>query len=356
MSIDDLTQSTGEWLATGGPMGEVVISSRIRLARNVANHRFLSRASADERAEIERALFEAISACNFGQRTFYVDIDKTVPLDRQLLVERHLISRQHAEGEGHRGVAIAATETFALMINEEDHLRIQVLRRGLNLDDAWAETIRVDSALESLVDFAFHKQYGYLTACPTNVGTGLRVSVMLHLPALKLTNEIEKVFRAARDMRLAVRGLFGEGTEALGDFFQVSNQTTLGQSEDEILAGFKDHVIPNIVKYEQEARRTLKRDRLTALDDKVWRALGVLENARSMSTEEAMFLLSHLRMGVILDRIKHINLTDINDLFLAVQSAHLQKREGKAMDGEGRSVVRAELLRARLGRKHPNQN
>jgi protein arginine kinase len=356
MSIDDLTQSTGEWLATGGPMGEVVISSRIRLARNVAHHSFLSRASADERAEIERALFEAIAACNFGQRTFYIDIEKTDPLDRQLLVERHLISRQHADGEGNRGVAIASTETFALMINEEDHLRIQVLRRGLNLDDAWAETIRVDAALESLVDFAFHKQYGYLTACPTNVGTGLRVSVMLHLPALKLTNEIEKVFRAARDMKLAVRGLFGEGTEALGDFFQVSNQTTLGQSEDEILSGFKDHVIPNIVKYEQEARRTLKRDRLTALDDKVWRALGLLENARSMSTEEALFLLSHLRMGIILDRIKHINLTDINDLFLAIQSAHLQKRQGKVLDGEGRSVVRAELIRARLGKKHPNQN
>ncbi|HSW46269.1 MAG TPA: ATP--guanido phosphotransferase, partial [Phycisphaerae bacterium] len=192
--------------------------------------------------------------------------------------------------------------------------------------------------------------------CPTNVGTGLRVSVMLHLPALKLTNEIEKVFRAARDLRLAVRGLYGEGTEALGDFYQISNQTTLGQSEDEILSGFKDHVIPSIVKYEHEARRVLQRDRSTALDDKVWRALGLLENARSISTEEALLLLSHLRMGILLDRIKHVNLADINDLFLAIQSAHLQKREGIAMDGERRSIVRAELIRARLARKDTSQN
>jgi len=231
-----------------------------------------------------------------------------------------------------------------------------VLRRGLNLDDAWSQTLEVDAALEAMVEFAYHKQYGYLTACPTNVGTGMRVSVMLHLPALKLTNEIEKVFRAARDMRLAVRGLYGEGTEALGDFYQVSNQTTLGQSEEEILDGFKDHVLPSIVKYEQEARRTLKRDRLVALDDRVWRALGLLENARSMSTEEALFLLSHLRMGIILERIKHIHLTDINDLFLAIQSAHLQKMQGKPLDGEGRSVIRADLLRSRLCRKTTGQN
>jgi len=356
MTIDDLTRTPGEWLATGGPMGDVVISSRVRLARNLAGHCFLGRASTDERARIERTLFDAIAACNFSHKTFYVDIDKTNTLDRQLLVERHLISRQHAEGEGNRGVAIAAAETFALMINEEDHLRIQVLRRGLNLDDAWAETVQVDCALEALVDFAFHKEYGYLTACPTNVGTGLRVSVMLHLPALKLTNEIDKVFRAARDMRLAVRGLYGEGTDALGDFFQLSNQTTLGQSEEEILAGFREHVIPAIVKYEKEARRTLKHDRLNALDDRVWRALGLLENARSISTEEALFLLSHLRMGVILERIKHIHLTDINDLFLAIQSAHLQKHEGKVLDGEGRSVIRAEMIRNRLTRKNHNQN
>jgi protein arginine kinase len=351
MRLDDLVHLPGEWLRTGGPMSEVVISTRIRLARNLAGFNFLSRSSAGQRAEIERALFEAISASNFGKDTFYVDIDKSDPLDRQFLVERHLISRQHADAEGSRGVAISNTETFSLMINEEDHLRIQVLRRGLNLDDAWAETARVDGALESLVDFAFHKQYGYLTACPTNVGTGLRVSVMLHLPALKLTNEIEKVFRAAKEMHLAVRGLHGEGTDALGDFFQISNQVTLGSSEEEILTGFRADVIPSVVRYEQEARRVLQKNKAAALDDKIYRALGTLENARAISGEEALFLLSHLRMGVVLERIKHINLEAISEMFLATQSAHC----GQKLDGEQRSIARAEYIRTRLGQK-PSQN
>ncbi len=356
MNLDDLVSSSGEWLAGGGPLSDVVISSRIRLARNLSGRKFLSRASSDERRGIERTLFEAIAASDFGKNTFYVDIEKTDPLDRQLLVERHLISRQHAEAEGSRGVAISSGETLALMINEEDHLRIQVLRRGMNLDDAWQEMVRVDSSLEGLVEFAFHRQYGYLTACPTNVGTGLRVSVMLHLPALKLTNEIEKVFRAAKDMHLAVRGLYGEGTDAIGDFFQVSNQATLGQSEDDILSSFKSNVIPSIVKYEQKARRMLKTEKTNALDDKVWRALGVLENARAISSEEALFLLSHLRMGVVLERVKHIDLNAVNELFIASQAAHLQKRTGQKLDGESRSVARAEFIRDRLNRARHSNN
>ena len=356
MTLDDLVHSLGEWMATGGPLSDVVVSSRIRLARNLTGFHFLGKASPAESAEIERTLFEAIAGCDFGKNTFYVDIDKSDSLDRQFLVERHLISRQHAEGEGKRGVAISPTETLALMINEEDHLRVQVLRRGMNLDEAWKEMTRVDTALETVVDFAYHKQYGYLTACPTNVGTGLRVSVMLHLPALKVTNEIEKVFRAAKEMRLAVRGLYGEGTDALGDFFQLSNQVTLGQTEEEILSAFKDNVIPSIVKYEQETRRALAEDKLVALDDKVWRALGLLENARAISSEEALFLLSHLRMGVVLGRVKHIDLQSVNELFMAAQSAHLQKRHGGKLDGERRSIVRADFIRDRLARVRPSEN
>lgn len=356
MKLDDLVHLPGEWLRTGGPMSDVVISTRIRLARNLAGHNFLTRTTAEQRRKIERSLFEAISASNFGKDTFYVDIDKSDPLDRQFLVERHLISRQHADGEGSRGVAISNTETLALMINEEDHLRIQVLRRGLNLDDAWSETARIDAALESLVDFAYHKQYGYVTACPTNCGTGLRVSVMLHLPALKLTNEIEKVFRAAKEMRLAVRGLHGEGTDALGDLFQISNQVTLGYSEEELLTSFRADVIPSIVRYEQEARKVLTKSKAAALDDKIWRALGTLENARAISSEEALFLLSHLRMGVVLDRIKHIDLDAISEMFLATQSAHLQKRRGQKLDGEARSVARAEYIRQKLNQAKPSEN
>lgn len=356
MTLEDLLHSRGEWLASGGPMSEVVISSRIRLARNLAGHRFLSKAAKSERGEIERKLADAIAASDWGSDTFYIDVDQSEPLDRQFLVERHLISKQHAEAEGSRGVAVSNAETLALMINEEDHLRIQVLRRGMNLDSAWDQIMRVDAALENLVEFAYHKQYGYLTACPTNVGTGLRVSVMLHLPALKLTNEIEKVLRAAKDMRLAVRGLFGEGTDAMGDFFQVSNQVTLGQSEEEILDTFKQEVIPFVVKYEQEARKALMRDRLTALDDKVWRAWGLLANARAISSEETLLLLSHLRIGVVLGRIKNVDLDAVNDLFITSQSAHLQKRHGEKLDGERRSIARADLIRDRLNRSSPSDN
>jgi len=356
MKLDDLVHLPGEWLRTGGPMSDVVISTRIRLARNLAGHNFLSRTATQQRRQIEQTLFQAISTSDFGKNTFYVDIDKSDTLDRQFLVERHLISRQHAEGEGSRGVAISNTETLALMINEEDHLRIQVLRRGLNLDDAWTEISRVDSALERVIEFAFHKQYGYVTACPTNCGTGLRVSVMLHLPALKLTNEIEKVFRAAKEMRLAVRGLHGEGTDALGDFFQISNQVTLGYSEEEIITGFRADVIPSIVRYEQEARKVLTKSKSFALDDKIWRALGTLENARAISGDEALFLLSHLRMGVVLERIKHVDLDAISEMFLATQSAHLQKRRGEKLDGEQRSVVRAEYIRTRLNQGKASDN
>ena len=234
------------------------------------------------------------------------------------------------------------------MVNEEDHLRIQVLRSGLQLEEAWEQINAVDDKLESKLDFAFHPRFGYLTACPTNVGTGIRVSVMLHLPALKLTSEIEKVFRAAKDMRLAVRGLYGEGTEATGDFYQISNQTTLGKSEEEIISDFKHVVIPKIIDYEHHARRTLLNDRTVALDDKVCRALGLLRSARLLTSEEVMFLLSHLRMGINLGRIKDIEIRTINELFLLTQPAHLQKLQGKKLEGDLRRAARADFIRQRL--------
>jgi protein arginine kinase len=234
------------------------------------------------------------------------------------------------------------------MVNEEDHLRLQVLRSGLQLEEAWDEITRIDDQLESKLDWAFHPRFGYLTACPTNVGTGIRVSVMLHLPALKLTGEIEKVFRAAKDMRLAVRGLYGEGTEATGDFYQISNQTTLGKTEDDIINDFKHLVIPKIIDYEQHARKTLANERTVALDDKVCRALGTLRSARLIASEETLLLLSHLRMGINLGRIKDLDVKTINELFLLTQPAHLQKIQGKKMEGDARRAARAQYIRQRL--------
>jgi protein arginine kinase len=348
VKLSDLTTRAGEWLRGIGPMSEIVISSRMRLARNLAGYRFLTKMSRQQRQQVEGRVRETILSSNISPRTLYVDLENAPDVDRQLLVERHLISKQHAASEGARGVAIGDGESVSIMVNEEDHLRIQVLRSGLQLEEAWEQINGIDDALEGKLDFAFHSRFGYLTACPTNVGTGIRVSVMLHLPALKLTGEIEKVFRAAKDMRLAVRGLYGEGTEATGDFYQISNQTTLGKSEEEIISDFKHLVIPKIIDYEHHARRTLLNDKTVALDDKVFRALGTLRHARLITSEDTLSMLSHLRLGVNLGRIKDIDVRTINELFLLTQPAHLQKIQGKRLDGDVRRQARAEYIRARL--------
>ena len=349
MKLSDLTNHAGEWLRGSGPMSEIVISSRIRLARNVSGYPFLSRCTRHHRHALEAKIRQTILAA-LPPDTLYVDLEAAPDVDRQLLVERHLISRPHAAAEGSRGVAVAENESVSIMVNEEDHLRLQVLRSGLQLEEAWEQINKIDDALEGKLDFAFHPRFGYLTACPTNVGTGIRVSVMLHLPALKLTGEIEKVFRAAKDMKLAVRGLYGEGTEATGDFYQISNQTTLGKTEDDVIAEFKQEVIPRIIDYERAARKTLIHDRTVQLDDKVCRALGVLRTARLIASDETLLLLSHLRMGINLARpgVKDLDIRTINELFLLTQPAHLQKIQGKKLEGDLRRAARADYIRSRL--------
>lgn len=346
--LGDFIKQAGEWLRGVGPLHEIVISTRIRLARNIRGFFFLSRADAKMRTEIADTAQRGIRKARGLGDLIHVDVETLDELDRTLLVERHLISKQHAESSGARRVAFDATETSAVMINEEDHLRIQVMRSGLQLAEAWEQIDQIDTALADQLEFAFHPQYGYLTACPTNVGTGIRVSVMLHLPALRLTNELEKVAQAARDMRLAIRGLHGEGTEALGDFFQISNQTTLGRCELDIIDDFRTVVIPKIVEYEQNARKALLKNRVHALDDKIWRAIGLLRHARLMSSNEAMQCLSHLRMGLHVGRVKDINLQTLNELFLQTQPAHLQKLQGERLNGEQRSIARATFIRSRL--------
>lgn len=349
MKLSDLTSRSGEWLRGAGPHSEVVISSRIRLARNVVGMPFVARMSRQQRVSLEKRIRDAIITSQAASKIFYVDLEQTTEQDRQFLVERHLISKPHATGEGARGVAVSDDETVSIMVIEEDHLRIQVLRSGLQLDEAWEQIGAIDDKLDDALEFSFHKRFGYLTACPTNVGTGIRVSVMLHLPALKMTGEIEKVFRAAKDLKLAVRGLYGEGTEATGDFYQISNQTTLGKVEDDILSEFRHTIIPRIVAYEHEARRALLNERTAALDDKVFRALGILRSARMLSTEEVLFLLSHLRMGVNLGRVKGVDINRVNELFLLTQQAHLQKVMNKRLEGDLRKVERANFVRSKLG-------
>lgn len=348
MKIDDIAARPAPSLQGTGPLSEVVISSRIRLARNLAGYPFLSRATDDQKQEIVARLRGHVDAAATSGAWEFLEMAKIEEIDQQILVERHLISRQHASSKGFRAVSVSRDEFVSVMINEEDHLRMQVLRSGLVLDEIWEEISRIDDRIEEKADFAFHPRYGFLTACPTNVGTGIRVSVMLHLPALKLTGELERVFRAARDMRLAVRGLFGEGTEASGDFFQVSNQVTLGRTEEEIINDFKHLVIPKIIDYENRARKALLQERAISLDDRIWRSFGILRHARSISSEETMLHLSHLRLGIHMGRLGGVSLKTVNDLFLLVQPGHLQKLCGGKLTGEQRGAARADLIRKRL--------
>jgi len=352
MSLTELSRHTGQWLRSGGPAGEVVISSRVRLARNLAGLPFLGRSTRSHQRELEQRLWlEILDSGVLGEGGFYVDVNAAGQLDRELLVERHLISRHHADDDCPRGVAISADETVAIMVNEEDHIRMQVFRNGQQLDVAAARINAIDDKLDERLDFAFHGRYGYLTACPTNVGTGLRVSVMLHLPALTLSGAIDKALRAAGDMHLAIRGLHGEGTAATGDFFQLSNQTTLGKTEQQIVEEFTDEVLPSFIDYELSARDGLSRSQQALIDDRIFRAMATLKAARVMSTREMMSLLSMVRLGVNIGRIDDVSLDTVNDMFLLAQPAHLQKILGRTMTPDERAAARADYIHKRLGVK-----
>jgi protein arginine kinase len=347
MNLDNLSHTSGEWLRGTGPESDIVVSSRVRLARNLAAFPFTNRASAHQKAEIEGLLRERIGKLELDPRLEYITLATLTPLDRQFLVERQLISRELATTEGPRGVALAPQETVSLMVNEEDHLRLQVMRSGFALEEAWHDIDKVDDLLEQRITYAFSEEFGYLTACPTNVGTGMRSSVMLHLPALVLTKQIEKVFRALQKINLAVRGLYGEGSRASGDFYQISNQVTLGKAEATILSEIRE-VIPQIIAYERQARTALVRESRQALQDRVSRAFGTLCSATMMTSEETMDLLSSVRLGINLQLLEDITIPTVNELFIHTQPAHLQKLMGTALDGEERNSARARYLRSRL--------
>lgn len=340
-------QGLGEWLSGTGPESDIVMSTRIRLARNVIEFPFPARTRDEARGELEAFLRGRIEEAGLGDDVSYQKLDTATPIDRQCLVERHLISKDHASGRGDRGVALEPKGTLSIMVNEEDHLRVQVLRSGLQLDVTWEQIAKVDRRLEERLNYAFSPEFGYLTACPTNVGTGMRVSVMVHLPALVMTKQIEKVFHAVSKINLAVRGFYGEGTQALGDFYQISNQVTLGPSEEEILKTMADHV-PQIIKFERNVRETLITENRVGLEDRVWRAFGMLERARLITSEETMEYLSMVRMGVNLGLIDSFPISAVNELFILTQPAHLQKLNGRELPTPERDENRARYVRERL--------
>jgi protein arginine kinase len=364
MPMNHLHENVGQWLTGGGAESDVIISSRVRLARNVAGHCFMSRASLAEQrelaGELQPAVVDAVQAVTkhigpamgASEATWY-DLETIPALDKQLLVERHLISREHAESEGPHGVAVAGGESLSVMVNEEDHLRMQSLIGGFEVDAAYELINELDDAIESKIQYAFDPSYGYLTACPTNVGTGMRVSVMLHLPALSMTRELQRVFTAAAKIDFIVRGLYGEGTQGHGDFYQVSNQKTLGRSETEILTNLSV-VIPQIIRYERKVRDALFTEHRYQVEDRVCRAMGILSNARMISSEEAMHLLSQIRLGLNLGLVKDLDTATVNRLFVLTRPAHLQKLEGRELDAQGRDIARAGRIRMSLtGKSEP---
>jgi protein arginine kinase len=346
-ALNKLSQQCGEWLRGSGPESDIVISSRIRLARNLANFPFIRRCTEHDRSAIETTVEEKFKTDKALDNMVYLNVEDLEQVDRQFLVERQLISRELAESEGARSVAIDNTEQFSVMVNEEDHLRIQLMKSGLDLGGAWEQIDAIDSAIEGLIPYAFDDRLGYLTACPTNVGTGMRVSVMLHLPALVLTRQIEKVFRSLQKISLAVRGLYGEGSQAMGDFYQISNQITLGRSEEDLIQQVSD-VVPVLIDYERKARSFLINESEKDLHDRVSRAYGILCTAQTITSEETMHLLSSVRMGVNLGLIDDLEIPTVNQLFIHTQPAHLQMLHGSELDSADRNAERAIYLRRHL--------
>jgi protein arginine kinase len=354
MKFSQVMSSAGEWLRGEGPHHQVVVSSRVRLARNLRHRAFPGWAKKTERTQVLELVKPHVEALPEMQDSFSELLQDLSALEKQVLVERHLISREHAAKGVGSAVVMNRKQTLSIMINEEDHLRMQVMHSGLDMEQAWEQINTMDDRLSERVDYAFHKKLGYLTACPTNVGTGMRVSVMLHLPALVITQQIEKVFRSLQKMGLAVRGLYGEGSQAMGDFYQISNQITLGRSEIDLVKQVGE-VIPVIIDYERQARAFLVKESRKDLHDRVSRAYGILCTAQTISSEETLHLLSSVRMGVYLGLIQDLEIPTINKLFIHTQPAHLQKLRGAELPSADRNVERAMYLQTHL-RKRGNNN
>jgi protein arginine kinase len=318
------------------------------LARNIRPYSFPGWLKKQERLELLEKIQQAVLGIPEMQEAFLNEtMDHFTPLQKQLLVEQHLISREHAAKNAGSGIVISKDKTLSFMLNEEDHLRLQSIRIGFDLTEAWKTIDRVDTELENNLEFAFSANIGYLTACPTNVGTGMRASVMLHLPGLVLSDQINQVIKSVNQIGLAVRGLYGEGTEALGNLFQISNQMTLGESEKQIIDKLTK-VINQIVEHEKNARQKLVQEKSRMLADQLGRAFGVLNFAHSISSKEALNLLSLIRLGIEIGVFPQSYRHKVDALFIDTQPAHLQHASKKKLSADERDSFRADLLRERL--------
>ncbi len=346
-NINDFLAPPSQSCKREGPHDRIVMSSRVRLARNLKSFPFPGWAKKADRVKALETVRPAVETLPQMAGAFSESMDNLLAMDKQILVERHLISREHAAKGVGSGLVLNREETLCVMINEEDHLRMQALRPGLQLRSAWLAIDQADSSLERRLDYAFSNDLGYLTACPTNIGTGIRVSAMLHLPALVLSEQINQIIQAVNKLGLAVRGLYGEGTEALGNVFQVSNQMTLGEAETDIVERL-NKVLTQLIEHEENARGTLLEKKPKTVFNHIGRAYGILANAHSISSKETMNLLSLMRLGIDLAMFPGIGRSLVDELFILTQPAHLQKQFSEKLSAEERDLLRADMLRERL--------
>jgi protein arginine kinase len=348
MKFEDLLNRTASWLKGSGPNSDIVISSRIRLARNLEKFPFphwAKKPDSEQVLALAAGAFENTPELKDGILLRLDDFDN---VDKQFLVERHLMSNEHAIRSNQKALFINPDENVAIMVNEEDHLRIQVMESGFDLDMTWRIMDSIDNRLSEVLTYAFKKEWGYLTACPTNTGTGMRGSIMLHLPALVMARQINRVLEAIAKLSFTTRGLYGEGTQASGNFFQISNQVSLGSREEEILGNIKG-VIKQIIEQEEKARESLIAEHREMLEDRIWRSYGTLKNAHIISSNETVELLSMLRLGSDLGIVADVERSLINELFILTQPSHLQKLENKKLSANERDVKRAQIIRERIG-------
>lgn len=347
MNIDDFLKQDPEWLKATGPNSDIVMSSRARLARNLDKIPFSHWSKKKDLENVLGMVKDAVGSVDLLKGAIFIRLKELSEVDRLLLVERHLMSPEHASDVEYKALIVDPKEIVSIMVNEEDHLRLQVLRSGFNLGEAWKIIDEIDTALSKELPFAYSPKWGYLTACPTNTGTGLRGSIMLHLPALVFAGQISKVLQATAKLGLNVRGLYGEGTEAIGNIFQVSNQVSMGLTEDELIDNI-ERIITQIISREDSTRKNIMVKNREELVDRVWRAHGTLKGAHIITSNETVTLLSVIRLGADLGIMKNIDRAKINELFILTQPAHLQKREGKVLNSKDRDIKRADLIRERL--------
>src|SRR5437868_1164582 len=347
MNLHEFLIPPAETARRKGPHDRIVMSSRVRLARNIKDAAFPGWAKKPERVRILELIRPAIEGLPEMKDAFSETMDSLSALDKQILVERHLISREHAVKSAGSGLVLNKDETLCFMINEEDHIRMQALRPGLQLRQAWTAIDQADSTLEKKLEYAFNPELGYLTACPTNIGTGIRVSAMLHLPGLVLAEQINPIIQSVNKLGLAVRGLYGEGTEALGNVFQVSNQMTLGESESAIVERL-EKVLAQLMEHEENARGTLLEKKHKMVFNHIGRAYGILANAHSISSKETMNLLSLMRMGVDVGLFPGVERGLVDELFIMTQPEHLQRQHSEKLSAEERDLLRADMVRDRL--------